>query len=402
MALESMRGVEEIYETPSIAVEDEKSDSKNYSSRNHEILDKENIDSRSINPSDAFEIFQGKVFTTNFVVFRTEFSVADNVEQRVESPLQRFTRLRSELAGLQDDLNVMTKNKTKYDESTIWSSLHSETKRLIQTVDSIDQQQLNKYHAGASPTITSTFIDYSNPKFQKLEKSSDATTNSNLISTTVNDKHPASSSEVKSNGISLCDVALIEKRIFSLETLLGSVSNSLDMEAVLGIPPKSSVFPLVQTLSRLERKVSMMDESVLETLKQKSVSLRAELDALAKDRAKAPASEQKAIEAAKKVSDLYDRVQRIDAVADDLPALLVRLKTLEGVHQQAGSVCARLKDLEDLTGRLRKDTSDHGLILSELKQGLAENIAIMQENMAVVDSRLSKLETDAFATKNQG
>lgn len=35
-------------------------------------------------------------------------SRADSVERRVESPLQRFARLRSELADLKADLDVMT------------------------------------------------------------------------------------------------------------------------------------------------------------------------------------------------------------------------------------------------------------------------------------------------------
>lgn len=35
-------------------------------------------------------------------------SRADSVERRVESPLQRFARLRSELADLKADLDAMT------------------------------------------------------------------------------------------------------------------------------------------------------------------------------------------------------------------------------------------------------------------------------------------------------
>jgi hypothetical protein len=38
---------------------------------------------------------------------KTEYSLADQVERRVESPFQRFTRLRAELQELQADVTVM-------------------------------------------------------------------------------------------------------------------------------------------------------------------------------------------------------------------------------------------------------------------------------------------------------
>ena len=53
----------------------------------------------NITPAEAFEVFQGKVFFT-----RNEYTLADSIEQRVETPMQRFTRLRIELESLQSDL----------------------------------------------------------------------------------------------------------------------------------------------------------------------------------------------------------------------------------------------------------------------------------------------------------
>jgi hypothetical protein len=38
---------------------------------------------------------------------RIEYSLADTIERRVESPLQRFVRLRQELSELKSDLDVM-------------------------------------------------------------------------------------------------------------------------------------------------------------------------------------------------------------------------------------------------------------------------------------------------------
>lgn len=39
----------------------------------------------------------------------TEFSLADRVERRVESPLQKFARLRAEVEELRGDLEIISK-----------------------------------------------------------------------------------------------------------------------------------------------------------------------------------------------------------------------------------------------------------------------------------------------------
>ena len=57
------------------------------------------ITTNNITPTEAFEVFQGKVFFT-----RNEYTLTDSIEQRVETPMQRFTRLRIELESLQSDL----------------------------------------------------------------------------------------------------------------------------------------------------------------------------------------------------------------------------------------------------------------------------------------------------------
>jgi hypothetical protein len=60
------------------------------------------ISTTVLSPSDAFEVFSGKVFSA-----LTEFSQADMVERRAESPIQRLSRLRAELEELKGDLDTM-------------------------------------------------------------------------------------------------------------------------------------------------------------------------------------------------------------------------------------------------------------------------------------------------------
>jgi hypothetical protein len=46
----------------------------------------------------------------------TEFSLADRVERRVESPLQKFARLRAEVEELRGDLDVISKEDAESGE----------------------------------------------------------------------------------------------------------------------------------------------------------------------------------------------------------------------------------------------------------------------------------------------
>jgi hypothetical protein len=46
------------------------------------------INNQTISPLEAFEVFQGKIFST-----RTEYSLADTVEKRAETPMQRLVTL---------------------------------------------------------------------------------------------------------------------------------------------------------------------------------------------------------------------------------------------------------------------------------------------------------------------
>ena len=61
------------------------------------------LDYVSLRPEQAFEVFSGKIFGTTTL----DYSYADLVERKVESPFQRFARLRAEINDLEKDLSLM-------------------------------------------------------------------------------------------------------------------------------------------------------------------------------------------------------------------------------------------------------------------------------------------------------
>eukprot|EP01041_Mallomonas_annulata_P009901 gene9901-20594_t len=303
MSTSSNRTIEEIYETFG-GNDEEKLDviqmPNRDTKRDFEFQENQSVDLGNIDAGLAFEVFQGRIFSVpkQQSSNRSEYSIADSVEKRVESPLQRFTRLRSELSELCDDLNSMTTNENQPTDSTIWSSLLEETKQLqnnIKTIESHKKLQENTNGNGnTSDSSISNKLTIVSNQLQDHQKSSTSTSTSTLVL------------ESK-DSLSVSSIAVLEQRVFALETLLGSASNALDMEAIVGVTPRSSIFPLVQTVSKLEKRISLLDESTMETIRNKASGLRMELDAVSREKGKLPASEQKAMESSKKISDLYDK-----------------------------------------------------------------------------------------------
>ena len=56
-----------------------------------------------IEPEQAFGVFNGKLFLGN----RDHYSFSNSVGRRIESPIERFSRLQAELAELESDLSEM-------------------------------------------------------------------------------------------------------------------------------------------------------------------------------------------------------------------------------------------------------------------------------------------------------
>ena len=179
----------------------------------------------------------------------------------------------------------------------------------------------------------------------------------------------------------------LERRIFALETFLGSNANALDVEG--GQTGGWGALPLVDVVSRLETQLASLDPAALDALRAKAAAARTELEAVG--RAKASAADQKIIDAIKKVEELHSQIQRVQAVAGDLPALVLRLKTLEAVHQGATSFAVRLRALEGVAQEAADDLKSNSEVLGNLKQGFAENLAAVKDNIAQVDLRISKL-----------
>ncbi len=232
----------------------------------------EGIDSTHIIPSASFEVFQGKIYN----IPGNEYTFADSVERRVESPMQRFVRLRAELSELKSDLEHMNSSSEGASVGSVWAALQTEVESML-----TEAQQISSHPALQKSSESSSEV------LRELGDIAKAAV-SNSTSRAIREQEVDNSSSVYGPSTSL---SVLENRVFALETLLGSSSNAFDMESI-DIYSKSgkidniSVFPLVDCLSRLEQRVSMMDEGTLESLRAKANSLRIELEGAVREKSK--------------------------------------------------------------------------------------------------------------------
>ena len=173
------------------------------------------------------------------------------------------------------------------------------------------------------------------------------------------------------------EVVALERRVSALETMLGYASNLLDTEGSSRSSGGSSSFPLVETVSRLEKRVALLDPATLDTLRTKAGQLKSDLEAAQK--IKGSAQEQQALAAAAKVDGLFERVERVRVAAEEVPALVLRLKTLEHVHSSAALFTQRLDQMERSVGSLSDELKSNGAVLASLSEGLKENVKTIKD-----------------------
>jgi type VI protein secretion system component VasF len=321
------------------------------------VLDSDII-TKSMPPDQAYEIFQGKFFGV--------LRMKENEKVLTESATTKLSRIQQELQQLARDMDATTKSQKK-DQTDL-------LKVMRKTADDLALQTLQlKTHPALNSEHTSSGLD---DRLKQIQAS------------VANDK-------VKLPSPSAIDEDRLSKRVNLLEAVLGSASNVLDVESVYGVLAKNRVFPLADSILGIEQRLSLLDEQNLDVLRSKAKALRIELEAVNKiaSASQAAGEQRMAAEAGwKKVSDLGDKLKRLESVVDDLPALVLRLKSLEHIHQAAGTFAQRVTEIETASQNVQTQLHANRELLEVMKKGLKDNAAAMLSNVQDVDARINALK----------
>ena len=318
----------------------------------------------SLSADEAFQVFNGRLYHTSKrsgdpiynssssstivsssqrVDEREYFSMSAALERRsaLESPLERFNRLRMELSDLQSDVDIMeeqerissSSSQQKKGHPSLWAVLQREVLALAQQAVPLQTR------IDAVESACRTTIDPARQQLDDLRKSisllSGASPSDEANQSTGTDHHYSK--------LSHSQVGQLERRIHRLESCLGSVSNltavSSSHSTSLQRVSSSSLIPIIDAVARLEDKLSLLDLKEVDATRAALEGLRVDLEQTTA--AALTAKESRLVEAFRGLTSLLQLVDKVEAVADDVPVLVTRLKTLEQVHVAATTFNAR-------------------------------------------------------------
>lgn len=354
------RGIEEIFESDGIKSTD------NVSPQLPRILNEDIITSNVV-PAHAFEVFCGKSYFT----FQQNLFTHDI--RQLELPWQKVARIKLELSDILDQIKL-NQNDALDSEAAIWSVLDRETRRLSEITSGLEKHPNSKLVQAGSLSIDSICKALSESRLDTAE----------------------SEIRLSETPADMSNIIQLHDRILSLESILGGNLNVIDIETTIGISSAIRSSPTIlvasnasvlETVNTLDHKLNLIDVASLDVIKGKVAALRLELDTVTKSRA---STDSKVIEAYKNIEDIYGILKKVEALSDELPRLILHLRTVETAHNSMINISTRLVTLEDNIGKLFSELKANDELLSTLRDTLEENLKIMKSNIERVDDTFKK------------
>eukprot|EP00980_Cylindrotheca_fusiformis_P009889 scaffold2189_cov116-Cylindrotheca_fusiformis.AAC.9 len=307
------------------------------------------LDSDDLAPETAFEVFQGKVYSTATTGGKSK-------AKNDESPVERLARLSTEVAELEALLKSSSGAASGKDFDEQLVELATQLKTRLEAV--------------------------SNPKMDHDDLTRLMQQQLQALRTT---KQPNAAAEGSSStgvvyelyGTATNPTSTMESRIIQLERLLGSSQNQVTHNS------------LVSRLEELESLVQTVNPSVLEQTATKAKVIRADLEAASKARNKLTATYKK--EDSKMIQQLHQQMVELEGLSGYLPSLVDRLQQLSGLHVQASTFSSRLSEVEKSANQLGATVTSLESTLNQVQTNMVENVQTMETNMKELDERLNKL-----------
>uniref|UniRef100_A0A667WVK9 Dynactin 2 (p50) n=1 Tax=Myripristis murdjan TaxID=586833 RepID=A0A667WVK9_9TELE len=159
-------------------------------------------------------------------------------------------------------------------------------------------------------------------------------------------------------------MAELEKRLAELEMAVGSGSDK-QVHA-----DTHTLLYMCDTLELLQARVSALDANTLDQVEAR-LQLWEILGHL--------------------VSQLYDVVQKWDAMATSIPQVVQRLIAVKELHEQAMQFGQLLTHLDTTQQMINNSLKDNNTLLTQVQQTMKENLVAVEENFAALDQRMKKL-----------
>ncbi|KAH8554322.1 Dynamitin-domain-containing protein [Umbelopsis sp. PMI_123] len=410
---------------------------RNLDSQEAQYSDDENedVDKQGLPLKDAAARFQGAVVDasdTDFsdrltrrrkAMYRTfikrqtletsEYELIPKDPTLQETSLQKLRRLQYELQELSDEVEkkkedeVISTEVRQGDLLSQISYLQSDLSRISSSLTGRgddDQDGLTAQAAEARQLIKQLEV-YKNivaadDQVSKEEDKADSTTKDANGQTLTYELfyNPNTAQHLKQ-----AQIADIDSRIAKLEQLIGYSSG----DNVESLPNNLSSTSIVALMSKLEKQMTVLTQPRhLDMISRRVKLVNSELDKLNElKHGKGEASNtgnygssQKNSEGNSvsdtmddKINTLFNLMNKVEPMINITPAVLTRLKALQGLHTESATFSESIKMISEEQSKITNELENLGAINNQLQKTFQENEANIQANMKIMDDRMTEL-----------
>uniref|UniRef100_A0A7N6A003 Dynactin subunit 2 n=1 Tax=Anabas testudineus TaxID=64144 RepID=A0A7N6A003_ANATE len=371
-----------------------------------EELCSDSVERIVVNPNAAYDKFKDKHVSTKGLDFSDRISKSRRVGYESgefeilgegcgvkETPQQKYQRLVNEIQELTQEVdNIQAATKESNAEERLTPVVLAQQAAQL-------KQQLVSAHLDSllGPQAHINLADPDGALARRLLTQLEAAKGSR--GSAAGDSKPAASAKVP-DGVILYELhsrpeqekfnesakmADLEKRLAELEIAVGTGSDKQVHTNSNTLSINTST-PNLDTIELLQARVSALDSATLDQVEARLQSVLGKMNEIAKHKA--------AIEDAdtqNKVSQLYDVVQKWDAMSTSIPQVVQRLVAVKELHEQAMQFGQLLTHLDTTQQMINNSLKDNNSLLTQVQQTMKENLVAIEENFAALDQRMKKL-----------
>ncbi|KRZ92916.1 Dynactin subunit 2 [Trichinella sp. T8] len=321
--------------------------------KTEEVFESEHIDSISISPLAAYEVFKAKTLESDQAELGEYFRGYDHKLQVSEESIgEKYNRLRREV----DELVKSISSAKESSQSANTAEVLNNEKLTFEEADAL-QHMLKKLQVEQVIGESSTSV--ANEQENRLMLITEAFENLKKISPPKKD--------VKA-------ISQLESRIAQFETLLGV--DKKNMQAVLSELNGKS---FKEALDELKLQVEMLDTNHLDTIEARLSAICSKISVIKEKKPNLDSEQEK----------------KWDSTCDSLPLIVDRLQSLQVLHEQAVQFSQYLTYLDGVQQDISKSLSNCSTLLTEVQTVFGKNMEVIKENFEAVKRRIAALKNQS-------
>jgi len=171
-------------------------------------------------------------------------------------------------------------------------------------------------------------------------------------------------------------------RIAALESSIAEIERRIGV-----LDPASPISDLQTAVSQMQKRLSLLDTNKIDAISRRVHVVMAEVESMLSKKAElldSGGSDHND----QKVSELYEFCHRWSSTAASLPAIVLRLQSLQGLHHQSASFVSRLAALEQQQDELATLLETTNSAVEEVKRSLQDNMVTVRDNMKTLEEKI--------------